>query len=84
MIRNQQPLLRALIDAILLLECCGDDEIDPHTAVRGLENIAASLKALDADDRRELASGLERIAATETDDAYRTFIRRIPEMLDLG
>ena len=40
-------ILRALVDALLVLESSGPDEIHPDTAVRGMENVASSLLALE-------------------------------------
>src|SRR6266581_1799919 len=81
MIRDQEPLLLALAEALSLLEHCTDDEIDPDIAVRGMENISHCLHALDAGDRLELARGLERIAAAASDEPFRTFVRCLPEIL---
>lgn len=78
------PVIRALIDAVLLLESAGPDEINPDTAVRGLENIAASLHGLDGFDQRALRAHLLTIAESADDKAYSSFVRSMPDMLGLA
>lgn len=78
------PLIRALIDALLLLEFAGPDEINPDTAVRGMENIASSLLALEETDQLSLRAQLEQLADAEQDQAYANFIRSLPDMLGLA
>lgn len=84
MIGNSEPLLRALIEACLLLESCGSDEIDPDTAVRGLENIAGSLLKLADADQLALRAELERIARTSDDQSYRGFVASLSDMIGLA
>lgn len=81
--RDCLPLVHALIDALLLLECSGPDEINPDTAVRGMENIASSLKALDESDQRDLRSHLLRIADESDDAPFSNFVRSLPDVLGL-
>ena len=78
------PLVRALIDALLLLESAGPDEIDPDVAVRGMENIASSLHALEKSDQQTLRKQLLRIADEAQDETYGRFVRSLPDMLDLA
>jgi hypothetical protein len=82
--KDYQPLIRALIDAVLLLETAGPKEIDPDTAVRGMENIASSLLTLDKSDQQALRDELLQIAEAEEDEAYRKFVRSMPDMLGLA
>jgi hypothetical protein len=82
--KDCQPLIRALIDAVLLLETAGPKEIDPDTAVRGMENIASSLLALDRSDQQAMRKELLRIAEAEGDETYRNFVRSMPDMLGLA
>ena len=81
---DYQPLIRALIDAVLLLETAGPKEIDPDTAVRGMENIASSLLTLNKSDQRALREELLQIAEGEEDEAYRKFVRSMPDMIGLA
>jgi hypothetical protein len=84
MIKDCVPVVRAVIDALLLLEFAGPEEIDPDTAVRGMENIASSLKALDEGDQQELRAHLLQIAEESDDAAFSKFVRSLPEMLGLA
>lgn len=84
MMKNYLPLVRALIDALLLLEFAGPDEINPDTAVRGMETISSSLLALDPDDRRILSNTFFQIADESQDQAYSQFVRSLPVMLGIA
>lgn len=82
--KDYLPLIHALIDALLLLECSGPDEVNPDTAVRGMENIASSLLALEEPDQRMLRQHLVEIADSAQDEAYAKFVRSLPDMLGLA
>lgn len=82
--KDYLPLVHALIDAFLLLESAGPDEVDPDTAVRGMENIASSLLALQESDQVALRVELEQIAAHALDQAYRDFVHGLPDMIGLA
>lgn len=82
--KDHLPLVRALIDALLLLESAGPEEINPDTALRGMESIASSVRALNNSDQRAFRQDLLQIAASAEDEAYRTFVRSLPEMLGLA
>ena len=84
MIDNYLPLVRAVIDAFLLLDSCGDDEVNPDTAVRGMENMASHLLELQPSDQLALRADLDRIAGRATDQAYRDFVRALPDMIGLA
>jgi hypothetical protein len=83
MIDDDLPLIRALIDAFLLLESSGPNEIDPDTAVRGMENMASSLLAMTATDQHVLRSRLEDIARESQEQSYADFVRGLPDMIGL-
>ena len=78
------PLVHALIDAFLLLEHSGPDEINADTAVRGMENMTSSLLALEHSDQLALRATLEQIAVGAQDQAYRDFVRALPDMIGLA
>jgi hypothetical protein len=81
--KDSLPLVRALVDALLLLETSGPDELDPDTAVRGMENVASSLLTLDVADQRALRDLFLRLADTAPDETYSKFVRGLPTMLGL-
>jgi hypothetical protein len=76
---DPKPLVNAVVAALMLLENCGPDEVNPDTAVRGMENIGYELNKLTGDDRGEFTNLLEVIAAEE--DGSAEFIGNIPFML---
>ena len=82
--KDHLPLIHALIDAALLLESAGPEEINPDRAVRGLENIASSLLVLDKADQKALRRHLLEIADAARDEAYGKFVRSMPDMLGLA
>ena len=84
MIHNYLPLVRAVIDAFLLLESCGDDEVNPDTAVRGMESMASHLLELRPSDQLALRAELDQIAGRATDQSYREFVRALPDMIGLA
>ncbi len=83
MMKNYLPLIQALIDALIVLEFAGSDEINPDTAVRAMEHIAASLSTLDPADQLLLRGHLHQIAADAQDHAYKEFISSLPDVLGL-
>jgi hypothetical protein len=74
---NPEPLVRAIVAAMMLMEECGPDEIDPDTAVRGLENMGYEILQLSGDDRGEFLELIERMAQS-SDSHTAEFIRAIP------
>lgn len=84
MMNDYLPLVHALIDTFLLLESAGPDEVDPDTAVRGMENIASSLLTLQESDQIALRVELMRIAEEAQDKAYRDFVHELPDMIGLA
>ena len=82
--KNFLPLVQALIDALLLLEFSGPDEINPDTAVRGMENISSSLLTLDPDDQRILRESFFQIAEDSQDQVYSQFVRSLPDLLGIA
>lgn len=84
MIHNYLPLVRGIIDAFLFLESSGPTEVNPDSAVRCMENIASSLMTLNYSDQLALRSHLEEIAENASDQAYKDFVRRLPDMINLA
>jgi len=82
--KDDLPLIRALVDAFLLLESSGPEEVSPDTAVRGMENIASSLLEMEASDQLDLRTKLEQIAESSEDQAYRDFVYALPDMIGLA
>lgn len=81
---NPEPLVRAIIAALMLMEQCGPEEINPDTAVRGLENMGHELLQLSASDRSEFLALLERLAGSATDEPTAKFIRSVPFSLGMS
>ncbi|MEU7019529.1 hypothetical protein ABZ990_02565 [Streptomyces sp. NPDC046203] len=75
---NPEPLVRSIIAAMMLLEECEPDEVDPDTAVRGLESMGYELLQLSEDERGEFVELLERMATSEADPRTAEFLRSVP------
>ena len=84
MIQNYVPLIHAIIDALLFLEDAGPNEVDPDSAVRCMENIAASLHALDRSNQLALRAHFESLATESQDPAYAQLVRRLPDDIGLA
>ena len=85
MIRNNRPLVQGIITAFLFLECSGDNEVDPDSAVRCMENMAADLLQLEESDQLALREELEMIASSEEErSSYRDFVRQLPDWIGLA
>ena len=81
---ESRPLILAVIDAFLLLELCGEDEIDRDTAARATESICANLMRLRHDDQVELREQLADIAEETEDEAFRECIAGIADQVGLA
>ena len=75
---NAEPLVGAIISAMMLLEESDSDQVDPDTAVRGLEHMAAELLRLTGADRSEFLAVLEHLAEATEDAHAARFIRALP------
>ena len=84
MIQHYLPLVHALIDAFLFLESSGDNEVNPDSAVRCMENISSSLLALSRADQLALRLHFEEIANATGDPAVSEFVRKLPNMIGLA
>jgi hypothetical protein len=83
-VMETRPLILAVIDAFMLLEMCGEDEIDRETAERATANICSSLMRLRHDDQVELREQLDDIAETSDDEGFRSFVATIADMVGLA
>jgi hypothetical protein len=81
---ESRPLILAVIDAFLLLELCGEDEIDGVTAARATESISANLMRLRHDDQVELRAQLAEIAEDADDPAYADVVASIADQVGLA
>jgi hypothetical protein len=84
MIQNYLPLIHAVIASLVFLESAGPDEVDPDSAVRCMENIAASLLTLDKPDQLALRSHLVSIANESQDPVYAKLVRELPDSIGLA
>ena len=84
MITNNLPLIHAIIDALLFLESAGPDEVNPDSAVKCMENMAASLLTLEESDQLSLRSLLRQIAEETGTAAYKNFVANLADAVGLA
>lgn len=80
----QVRLIEAVIEAFLLLETSGDDDISPGTAVRGMENIASCLLEMDPDEQILVRTAMRQLGESSDDLPYRNFCEGLPDMIGLA
>jgi len=66
-----------IVEYVVFLELTGDDELDPDTAVKMSESLAASLEELEKGFLRELVDAFPIVAEEYTGEA-REVVRDIP------
>jgi hypothetical protein len=81
---ESRPLILAVIDAFMLLEMCGEDEIDRDTAARATDNICANLMRLRHDDQVELREQLADVADEADDETFGTMVGEIADLVGLA
>ncbi|MFC0543679.1 hypothetical protein [Kutzneria chonburiensis] len=73
------PVLAGLVvDAVWFLDSCGDDEVNPDSAVTIAEGVAGTLHALPADQLARFLDALADLAAAEPNPARRTYLESFP------
>ncbi|MEV5313715.1 hypothetical protein [Streptomyces sp. NPDC052610] len=79
---DMDPLVPALaglvVDVVWFLESCGDDEVDPDSAVKMLEGVGGELLRLPPDQRARLLRVLTGLAEAEPNSARREFLESFP------
>ncbi|MGY1581408.1 hypothetical protein [Streptomyces sp. MN13] len=79
---DMDPLVSALaglvVDVVWFLESCGDDEVDPDSAVKMMEGVGGELLRLPPDQRARLLQVLTDLAEAEPNPARREFLESFP------
>ena len=73
-----EALMRMVLQAAAFFELCGDEVLDPDTAVKQLQWIAAELARLDADESEALLAFVRREAEATRIPATAPFFRSSP------
>ncbi|MCB1051249.1 MAG: hypothetical protein KDC71_11675 [Acidobacteria bacterium] len=81
---NLLPLATTIAEAFLILESSGDEEINPDTAVRGMENLCSILLTLSMEDQKRLRQIFYQIESSSSDSGYKIFIKELPNMIGLA
>ncbi|MEU5768746.1 hypothetical protein ABZ782_22830 [Streptomyces asoensis] len=84
---DKDPLVPALagilVDVVWWLERCGDEEVDPDSAVKIMESVGGELLRLPSDQRERLVEVLADLAEAEQDPARREFLESFPSAVGL-
>ncbi|MGW1038074.1 hypothetical protein ACWD4Z_38575 [Streptomyces antibioticus] len=72
-------LTEALVDMTWFIDGADDDQMDLDDAVKALEGVAAVLKHLTSDQRRDLLDVLGEMAEAEAEPARREFLEVFPQ-----
>ncbi|MFD7679742.1 hypothetical protein [Streptomyces sp. NPDC060187] len=79
---EMDPLVPALaglvVDIVWFLESCGDEEVDPDSAVKMTENVGSVLLKLPAAQRDRLLQVFADMAEAERDPGRREFLESFP------
>ncbi|MCE0829051.1 hypothetical protein LVQ78_24045 [Buttiauxella sp. A2-C2_NF] len=75
-------LIKIIADFSIFLEFTSEEQLDADTAVEMMEQMAAELQLLDAEDRQDIAIDLLAISAEYTGDKSE-FVKELPESLGL-
>ncbi|WP_327136848.1 hypothetical protein OG585_11395 [Streptomyces sp. NBC_01340] len=79
---DRDPLVPALtgllVDVVWWLESCGDEEVDPDSAVKMMESVGGELLRLPSGQRERLLQVLADLAEAEQDPARRDFLKSFP------
>lgn len=79
---DRDPLVPALtgllVDVVWWLESCGDEEVDPDSAVKMMESVGGELLRLPSAQRERLLQVLADLAEAEQDPARRDFLKSFP------
>ncbi|MFJ6832943.1 hypothetical protein [Streptomyces sp. NPDC091209] len=79
---DRDPLVPALtgllVDVVWWLETCGDEEVDPDSAVKMMEGVGGALLQLSSDQRQKLLQVVADLAEAEQNPARREFLESFP------
>ncbi|MFD8725809.1 hypothetical protein EDD90_3787 [Streptomyces sp. Ag109_O5-1] len=82
------PLVPALtgllVDVVWWLESCGDEEVDPDSAVKMMESVGWVLLQLPPDQRRRFVQVLADLAEAEQEPARREFLESFPSAIGMA
>lgn len=84
---DRDPLVPALtgllVDVVWWLESCGDEEVDPDSAVKMMEAMSGALLQLPPAQRQGLVQTLAELAEIEKNAARRRFLESFPSAIGL-
>jgi hypothetical protein len=84
---DRDPLVPALtgvlVDVMWWLESCGDEEVDPDSAVKVMESVGGELLRLPSGQRERLVQVLANLAEAEEDSVRRDFLHSFPFAIGL-
>jgi hypothetical protein len=76
-------LVKTVVDMAIFLEFTNPDLIDPDTAVRGMEQMAAELQLMEKGDQAKFVALLKELSNTYPDGRERSFVEALAELFGL-
>jgi hypothetical protein len=84
---DRDPLVPALtgllVDVVWWLESCGDEEVNPDSAVKMMEGMGWTLLQLPSNQRQSLLQVLADLVEGEEDPARREFLESFPVIIGM-
>ena len=80
---NDEPLMDAVVQAVVFLECSDSETVDEDAAVQMLEQIAATLQRLEPDQKNRFLNYLKQCAASADSEQDRHAYEAMPGQLGL-
>lgn len=81
--RDFNVLVRVIVDAVVLMEMSGDDDLSPGFASEVLDGIVADLDRISDEGRREIRSTIYSLVQSEENPRRREIIEQLPEGLGI-
>ena len=79
-----RALVATIAQMAIFLELSDDSVIDPDAAVKQLEEMAFTLQKLSGPEQTEFVRILEELAAENSFEDQRDYLRRLPEALGIA
>lgn len=76
-------LVKIIADLAIFLDFTDKEQLDPDAAISALEQVAAELQLLGADDRKRISAIFTKLSGEYTDDEAK-YVRSLPESLGLN
>ncbi|MDE3722895.1 hypothetical protein PWG71_16010 [Nocardiopsis sp. N85] len=81
--RDFDFLVRAIVDAVVLMEMSDDDDLSPDLAADILDGIVVDLDRISAEGKRGICSTIASLVQSEENLRRREIVQQLPEGLGI-